>query len=1482
MPKKFIELFKRYTPSNKYAEILDAASEVNVRADREMKLAEIRAFFPYIVAKIDLYEIERGIMEAYVLNHVKILPQYPSELFSESYLPEIFTEAKRVGVVANGFFNDYSVETDDDEKIITVMIPFALGGIGLLDMAETNQVLSNIIRSEFLLDYKVSIIQSENYSDGGKSFLDTENERFSRLISDAQMAQAELDESEENEKEELKFDRVNTLFPDKSAFEIVDENIVRSGQMKFDLSSPAWIHGEEMIINPHDVSPIRELTGVTKNVITLGRVFEILVKESRRGDKMNITLGLTDNDSSIYIKESMSQADAEALLVPLSKQGTHKVDPKADLYKVGAAIAIRGSVRLDSYDNNDPCMRLKDVSIIKEVLREDKAEEKRVELHLHTTMSSMDATIPPEIAVETAFRWGHKAVAITDHGNLQAYPIAMNAAEKLKGAVKVIYGIEAYFADDTARAVYGGGNPSFEDEFVIFDIETTGLSALNNKITEIGAVVYKSGEILDEFNMYVNPHVPIPKEITELTGISDETVKDAPDIAEVIPQFLTFIGDRMLVAHNANFDVSFIRYACERCGAEFTNSYLDTVSLSRYVNPELKRHRLDTLAEYFQLGNFNHHRASDDARMLAEIFRRMTDKLSEEGVLDIAQMNAEMSENSDPLKLNTFHQIILVKNAVGLKNLYKLVSFSYLNYFRRHPRIPKTLLEEYREGLVIGSACEAGELYQAILENKPESDLVEMAKFYDYLEIQPLCNNEFMVADGKVPDHEALRDINRKIVALGKKADRPVVATCDAHFLNDEDEIYRKILLSGMKFKDGDRDIHLYYRTTEEMLEEFEYLGKDVAYEVVVTNTNLISDMIEDIRPIPLGTYAPAIDGADQDLTDMCWAKAREMYSGEDGETLPPEVHDRLKKELDSIIKNGFAVLYMIAQKLVANSMEKGYLVGSRGSVGSSIVATMSGITRVNPLSPHYLCPKCRYSDFTNEEKAGSGFDLPDKKCPKCGEELLHDGHDIPFETFLGFYGDKSPDIDLNFSGDVQSDAHKFTEVLFGEGKAFRAGTIGTLASKTAFGFTAKYLEGKGICVNRAEVSRLISKCIGVRRTTGQHPGGIIVVPNDYDIYDFTPVQHPADDPNSEIITTHFAFTYLHDTILKLDILGHDIPTKYKRLEEYTNVKVLDVPMNDPKVIRLFTSTEPLGVSPGEIFCETGTYGLPEMGTKLVRSVLLETQPKTFADLVQISGLTHGTDVWHGNAQELIKNKTCTISEVIGTRDDIMLNLINKHDIEKSLAFAITEDVRKGKGLTADYEKAMVDHGVPGWYIDSCKKIKYMFPKAHAAAYVTDAIVIGWYKIYYPLEFYAAFFTAAPAGFDSEIVMNGQKNVVSEIKMLEEKGLERTQKESSTLDTLLMVNEFYCRGLSFLPISIEKSSAKAYVPENGKVRLPFASLPGLGDTAADKIIEARETNDIYSVEDLKHMAKLSKTVIDTLEKSGALDGMAKTNQLTMF
>ena len=1010
------------------------------------------------------------------------------------------------------------------------------------------------------------------------------------------------------------------------------------------------------------------------------------------------------------------------------------------------------------------------------------------------------------------------------------------------------------------------------------------MSAQNCRIIEIGAVKIRDGQVLDRFDTFVDPEGAIPPEITKLTGISQEMTAGAPDELTALQMFFRFVGKRadggdvLLIAHNADFDTGFLRAAADRHGVPFTNPYLDTLALARYLLPDLKNHKLDTVANHYQLGDFNHHRACDDAEMLANIWFSMRADLDEGGIRTFEALRTDMAEKTDPTRLPSYHQIILIRNKVGQKNLYRLISDSYLKYFKKNPRIPKTELEKYREGLIIGSACEAGELFRAILDNKPEAEIETIVRFYDYLEIQPICNNRFLIAEGRVKDDEGLRNLNRRVVALGEKYGKPVVATCDAHFMNPEDEIYRKILQAGMKFRDYDRDCGLYYRTTREMLDEIAYLGEEKAYEVVVTNTNYIASCIDDnVRPFPKGTFTPHMDGAEEDLTRICYENARKRY----GDPLPDIVAQRLERELSSIIKNGFAVLYMIAQKLVYYSEQQGYLVGSRGSVGSSVVASLAGISEVNPLSPHYWCPNCQYSNFDVSSDIGSGFDLPDATCPRCGTKLNYDGHDIPFETFLGFYGDKSPDIDLNFSGEVQGKVHKYTEQLFGAENVFRAGTIGALADKTAYGFVMKYLEGKGISLNRAEVNRLTSRCVGVRRTTGQHPGGIVVVPKEYQIYDFCPVQHPADDPNSDIVTTHFTFEYLHDTLLKLDELGHDMPTKYKYLEKYSDTSVMDVPMNDRSIYDLFLSTRSLGVSPDDLAgVPLGTLGLPELGTKFVIKMLQESRPQSFADLLQISGLSHGTDVWTNNAQDLIKNGTCTISNVIGTRDSIMLALI-RYGVEKSHAFKIMEMVRKGKGLTPEYEAEMRAANVPDWYIASCKKIKYMFPKAHAAAYDMSAIRLGWYKVHRPLAFYCAMFTVQPNGFDGELVMRGKRAVQEYILDIDKRGNEAQPKEQQSLPVLQLINEAMARGIRFLPVDLTHSSDREYLPESGGIRMPFSALAGVGDNAAANIVAAREEEPFFSVEDLQTRAKLTKAVVDILRQCRVLDGLDETDQMTI-
>ena len=1479
-----LDKLSRYTPSEGDRKILEQTGEFSINGNRDLRIMEINATFFALQSKEDLYRIEAAIAAAYDMQLVRLLPHYAKELYADEYIHQVILEAHRIGKVTRGFLENYSVRKEGETVVIE--IGFAQSGVRMVCEAGTPELLSNIIRAEFGLNIPVKIVGSSRLDVSYEQYYaDRMNEVHGIQERNAAVARAAIDEKRRQEAEQKQAEeaamptRVATLYTDTPEMESSEDGkVMKIGHMTFDLSDPQPFYGEPFEIKK--VTPLREAPENGRNICFLGQVNSYESRETRNGDKLMMTIGITDNETSINVKLTLDLEEGQALEKKISKSGktiSRGISKVVTFYSM--VFAVQGTVKVDKFDN-EPVMSPTSIMTIAKIDRMDDAPEKRVELHMHTNLSTMDALSFPEQLVDTADRWGWEAIAVTDHGNVQAYPLLKDLVAKKD--LKILYGMEAYYVDDRARACFGECHTRFsEDEICVFDIETTGLSAATCKITEIGAVLVKGGEVIDTFNTFADPECPIPENIVELTGITDEMVKGAPSQKEAVEAFLAFAGDRLLVAHNAGFDTGFIRHACEEHGLSFPNAYLDTVALSRYINPELKKHKLDSLAEYFQLGGFNHHRASDDAAMLAAIFFKMSEKLQGEGVYTVDEMNRAMSDKADPLKLKPYHMILLAKNYVGLKNLYKLVSGSYLDAFHRVPRITRSELDEYRDGIIVGSACEAGELFAAILEGKPQAAIEEIATYYDYLEIQPICNNRFLIANGTVADDEGLRELNRKIVALGEKLNIPVCATCDSHFINKEDEIFRKILLKGMKFSDGDRDVGLYLRTTAEMLEEFAYLGEEKAYEVVVTNTRAIAAQIEKLKPIPDGSFTPKMDGAEEDLQRLCWERAADWY-GFEGK-IPEIVSARLERELKSIIENGFAVLYMIAQKLVWYSESQGYLVGSRGSVGSSFVASMAGISEVNPLPPHYRCPKCKYNEFITDGSVGSGFDLTDKDCPHCGTKLIPDGPDIPFETVLGFYGDKSPDIDLNFSGEVQGRVHKYTEELFGTENVFRAGTLGTLASKTAFGYVMKYLEEKHISVNKAEVNRLVNGCVGVKRTTGQHPGGIVVIPKEYSIYDFTPVQHPADDPNSDIITTHFPFAYLHDTILKLDELGHDMPTKYKWLEKYSGLSVMDVPMNDPSIYELFQSVEPLGIKQGDIDCNVGTWGLPEFGTRFVQKMLEEAKPRNFADLLQISGLSHGTDVWTGNAQELIANGTCTISEVVGTRDSIMLTLI-RYGVDNALSFKIMESVRKGKGLTPEWEAEMVAHNVPDWYIWSCKKIKYMFPKAHAAAYNMSAIRLAWFKIHRPMEFYAAFLTVAPGGFDASIVGRGRKAVKEAMEEIDRKTKEKTAtaKDADTLTTLQLVDESMARGVRYLPIDLYKSGAREYLPENGKIRMPFNSLPGLGDAAAEKIVAARENGEFFSREELQQRAGLSKAIIQLLADNHVLDGLSDTNQISLF
>lgn len=1218
------------------------------------------------------------------------------------------------------------------------------------------------------------------------------------------------------------------------------------------------IYGRNISI---EATPINEINERSGYVAVLGDVFKVDTMETKTG-KIILTFYITDYTSSITVK---------CFLKPQEK------DEVLDNVKKGLYCKVRGEAVYDTYQREVVIMG-RDILKMKKMEKMDGAEEKRVELHCHTTMSAMDGVTPVSKIIERAAKWGHPAIAITDHGVVQAFPDAQIAAKKNK--IKVIYGVEGYLVDDGVPLALNEKGQNLDDTYVVFDLETTGFSSKNDKIIEIGAVKIRNGEIIDNFSEFVNPRRPIPYKIIELTGINDDMVRDAQSIEDILPRFIEFIGDSVVVAHNASFDCSFISKNCNDLGLKFEPTIVDTVPLCRFLYPELKSVKLNIVAKHLGVKLESHHRAVDDAKATGDILLECIKKIKEEIEINtLSELNKVFLEKVDIKKLPTYHIIILAKTQAGIRNLYKLVSEAHIDNFFRRPRTKKSRLMEMREGLIIGGACEAGEVYGSVVGGKSDEEIKEVMSFYDYVEIQPIANNAYMIEKGSVKDEDELKDINRKIYDLAKEINKPTVATCDVHFLDPQDEAFRRIIMAGQGFGDADNQAPLYLRTTEEMLKEFAYLGTDIAKEVVIKNPTEIANSVEEnLKPIPDETYPPKIEGADDDIRNMTMNKVHSIY----GDPLPEVVQKRLDKELNSIINNGYAVLYLIAQKLVAKSYSDGYLVGSRGSVGSSFVATMSDITEVNGLPPHYVCPKCKKSHFFLDGSVSSGADLEDKDCPDCGVPYIKDGHDIPFETFLGFEGDKEPDIDLNFSGDNQGDIHKYTEVLFGKGYVFKAGTIGTVAEKTAYGFVKKYLDQKGLVVSQAEIERLTIGCTGIKRTTGQHPGGIMVVPNYTDVYNFTPIQRPADDPTSDVTTTHFDYHSISGRLLKLDILGHDDPTVLRMLQDITGLDPKTIPLNDKKVLSLFTSPEALGVTKEELECEVGSYGLPEFGTKFVRQMLVDTQPQTFSDLVRISGLSHGTDVWLNNAQYFIKEGYTTLRDCIATRDDIMVYLMYKGVAPKT-AFTIMESVRKGKGLTEEFEKTMKENNVEDWYIESCKRIKYMFPKGHAVAYVMMAVRVAYYKVYYPLAYYATYFTVRGADdFDADLICKGETAVHARLQELYELGNQATVKDKGLITVLELSFEMYKRGFKMLKVDLYKSDATKFLIVDNALRPPLSSLQGVGVNAAKSIAEARKDGEFISKEDLRLRSKVSKTVIETLSNHGCLEGMSETNQLSLF
>ena len=1230
--------------------------------------------------------------------------------------------------------------------------------------------------------------------------------------------------------------------------------------------------------------PMKDIDLNMGNVVVEGKVFAVDHKELPKRNAVVIKFDMTDNTSSVRVSRFLEMKEAEPILQNV---------------QIGSVIKVSGRLMIDNFTNE---MVLKPNAIMPGVMpkRQDTAQNgKRVELHMHTVMSNMDALTNTKAAIKQAAAWGHKAIAITDHGCVQSFTDALHVVEDWKGApkvagtedtIKILYGCEGYYVNDVddILPVCGSADVGFEEEYVAFDLETTGLAPRHDRIIEIGAVLMKQGKEIDRFQTFVDPQQRLDKETIDLTGITDEMLQGAPKIEEALPKFLEFVGGRVLAAHNARFDTTFIHRECQRLGIDFKVNSVDTLILAQCLMPELSQHKLNIVAKAFDLGDFNHHRAADDALICGKILGKLFEKLESQGVQNLQSVNEALKEQKilfrqESNHVRSQHIILFAKNQVGLRNLYHLISDSNLKYYKKNPRIFKSELMKHREGLIIGSACENNEVYQSVLFGAPDAEIKRLASFYDYLEIQPISNNRFMLLEPKlrVENDEELRELNRKIVSIADELGKMVVATGDVHFLNPEDEIFRHILLATKGFKDCDRDNPLYFRSTDEMLKEFSYLGEEKAFEAVVTNTNLIADMCETLRPVPHNLFAPKIENSVEDLKNLVYGKFHRLYG-----VNPPELFSkRVDTELNDIINCHYDVIYMSAQRLVQNSLENGYLVGSRGSVGSSIVAYLSGITEVNSFPPHYRCPNesCKHTILDVPKGYNCGADLPDANCPVCGTKLEKDGFNIPFETFLGFGGDKVPDIDLNFSGEYQSRAHAYCTEMFGKSHVFRAGTIGTVADKTAFGYVKKYLEERGTTAPAAEMSRLASGCVGVRRTTGQHPGGLVVIPQENEIWDFCPVQHPADDPKSDQITPHFEYHSMEENLLKLDMLGHDDPTMIRMMEDMTGVDAKTIPLDDKKTMSIFTSSKVLGYENDPLLGPTGAVAVPEFNTRFTRGVLLDTMPEKFDFLVRISGYTHGTDVWLGNARDLITSKTATVDGTIGCRDDIMIYLISCGIPEKR-AFKIMESVRKGRGLPDGAEQEMVAAGVPDWYIGSCKKIKYLFPKAHAVAYVMMAFRIAWFKVYHPLAFYAAYFyrRSQKGGFDAVLMTHGMDSVKANIEAIDGNE-EATSKDEDLLTTLEVVYEYYLRGFEFLPIDIYKSHATKFLVEDGKLRPPFVAISGLGESAAWDIVSGRDGKQFLSIEEFSAACpKVSKTHIHMLKEAGAFGSLPDTSQVSFF